>query len=86
MGILDIMHSPPLRKAVTDKRVVSCCCRWAQSPNNVILIIIIIIIIIIITIIIVVLITHFAYICLNAFTKMSKMLLINGTNKLSIFI
>ena len=78
------MHSPPLRKAVTDKRVVSCCCRWAQSPNNVILIIIIIIIII--TIIIVVLITHFAYICLNAFTKMSKMLLINGTNKLSIFI
>ena len=79
------MHSPPLRKAVTDKRVVSCCCRWAQSPNNVILIIIIIIIIII-TIIIVVLITHFAYICLNAFTKMSKMLLINGTNKLSIFI
>ena len=84
MGILDIMHSPPLRKAVTDKRVVSCCCRWAQSPNNVILIIIIIIIII--TIIIVVLITHFAYICLNAFTKMSKMLLINGTNKLSIFI
>ena len=85
MGILDIMHSPPLRKAVTDKRVVSCCCRWAQSPNNVILIIIIIIIIII-TIIIVVLITHFAYICLNAFTKMSKMLLINGTNKLSIFI
>ena len=83
MGILDIMHSPPLRKAVTDKRVVSWCCRWAQSPNNVILIIIIIIII---TIIIVVLITHFAYICLNAFTKMSKMLLINGTNKLSIFI
>ena len=77
------MHSPPLRKAVTDKRVVSWCCRWAQSPNNVILIIIIIIII---TIIIVVLITHFAYICLNAFTKMSKMLLINGTNKLSIFI
>ena len=76
------MHSPPLRKAVTDKRVVSWCCRWAQSPNNVILIIIIIII----TIIIVVLITHFAYICLNAFTKMSKMLLINGTNKLSIFI
>ena len=84
MGILDIMHSPPLRKAVTDKRVVSWCCRWAQSPNNVILIIIIIIIII--TIIIVVLITHFAYICLNAFPKMSKMLLINGTNKLSIFI
>ena len=84
MGILDIMHSPPLRKAVTDKRVVSCCCRWAQSPNNVILIIIIIIIII--TIIIVVLITHFVYIFLNAFTKMSKMLLINGTNKLSIFI
>ena len=83
MGILDIMHSPPLRKAVTDKRVVSWCCRWAQSPNNVILIIIIIIII---TIIIVVLITHFEYICLNAFTKMSKMLLINGTNKLSIFI
>ena len=83
MGILDIMHSPPLRKAVTDKRVVSWCCRWAQSPNNVILIIIIIIII---TIIILVLITHFAYICLNAFTKMSKMLLINGTNKLSIFI
>ena len=78
------MHSPPLRKAVTDKRVVSCCCRWAQSPNNVILIIIIIIIII--TIIIVVLITHFAYICLNAFTKMSKMLLTNGTYKLSIFI
>ena len=78
------MHSPPLRKAVTDKRVVSWCCRWAQSPNNVILIIIIIIIII--TIIIVVLITHFAYICLNAFPKMSKMLLINGTNKLSIFI
>ena len=78
------MHSPPLRKAVTDKRVVSCCCRWAQSPNNVILIIIIIIIII--TIIIVVLITHFVYIFLNAFTKMSKMLLINGTNKLSIFI
>ena len=77
------MHSPPLRKAVTDKRVVSWCCRWAQSPNNVILLIIIIIII---TIIIVVLITHFAYICLNAFTKMSKMLLINGTNKLSIFI
>ena len=77
------MHSPPLRKAVTDKRVVSWCCRWAQSPNNVILIIIIIIII---TIIILVLITHFAYICLNAFTKMSKMLLINGTNKLSIFI
>ena len=77
------MHSPPLRKAVTDKRVVSWCCRWAQSPNNVILIIIIIIII---TIIIVVLITHFAYICLNAFTKMSKMLLINGTNKLFIFI
>ena len=77
------MHSPPLRKAVTDKRVVSWCCRWAQSPNNVILIIIIIIII---TIIIVVLITHFEYICLNAFTKMSKMLLINGTNKLSIFI
>ena len=76
------MHSPPLRKAVTDKRVVSWCCRWAQSPNNVILIIIIIII----TIIIVVLITHFEYICLNAFTKMSKMLLINGTNKLSIFI
>ena len=83
MGILDIMHSPPLRKAVTDKRVVSWCCRWAQSPNNVILLIIIIIII---TIIIVVLITHFEYICLNAFTKMSKMLLINGTNKLSIFI
>ena len=78
------MHSPPLRKAVTDKRVVSWCCRWAQSPNNVILIIIIIIIII--TIIILVLITHFAYICLNAFRKMSKMLLINGTNKLSIFI
>ena len=77
------MHSPPLRKAVTDKRVVSWCCRWVQSPNNVILIIIIIIII---TIIIVVLITHFEYICLNAFTKMSKMLLINGTNKLSIFI
>ena len=77
------MHSPPLRKAVTDKRVVSWCCRWAQSPNNVILIIIIIIII---TIIIVVLITHFAYIFLNAFTKMSKMLLIYGTNKLSIFI
>ena len=77
------MHSPPLRKVVTDKRVVSWCCRWAQSPNNVILIIIIIIII---TIIIVVLITHFEYICLNAFTKMSKMLLINGTNKLSIFI
>ena len=66
------MHSPPLRKAVTDKRVVSWCCRWAQSPNNVILLIIIIII----TIIIVVLITHFVYICLNAFTKMSKMLLI----------
>ena len=85
MGILDIMHSPPLRKAVTDKRVVSWCCRWAQSPNNVILLIIIIIIIII-TIIILVLITHFAYICLNAFRKMSKMLLINGTNKLSIFI
>ena len=84
MGILDITHSPPLRKAVTDKRVVSWCCRWVQSPNNVILIIIIIIIII--TIIIVVLIMHFAYICLNAFTKMSKMLLINGTNKLSIFI
>ena len=84
MGILDIMHSPPLRKAVTDKRVVSWCCRWAQSPNNVILLLLIIIIII--TIIIVVLITHFAYICLNAFTKMSKMLLINGTNKLSIFI
>ena len=83
MGILDIMHSPPLRKAVTDKRVVSWCCRWAQSPNNVILLLIIIIII---TIIIVVLITHFEYICLNAFTKMSKMLLINGTNKLSIFI
>ena len=78
------MHSPPLRKAVTDKRVVSWCCRWAQSPNNVILLLLIIIIII--TIIIVVLITHFAYICLNAFTKMSKMLLINGTNKLSIFI
>ena len=72
------MHSPPLRKAVTDKRVVSWCCRWVQSPNNVILIIIIIII--------VVLIMHFAYIFLNAFTKMSKMLLIYGTNKLSIFI
>ena len=72
------MHSPPLRKAVTDKRVVSSCCRWVQSPNNVMLIIIIIIIIII-TIIIVV-------IFLNVFTKMSKMLLIYGTNKLSIFI
>ena len=81
---MDIMHSPPLRKAVTDKRVVSWCCRWAQSPNNVILLLLIIIIII--TIIILVLITHFAYIGLNAFTKMSKMLLINGTNKLSIFI
>ena len=77
------MHSPPLRKAVTDKRVVSWCCRWVQSPNNVILLLLIIIII---TIIIVVLITHFVYIFLNAFTKMSKMLLIYGTNKLSIFI
>ena len=68
------MHSPPLRKAVTDKRVVSWCCRWVQSPNNVMLIIIIIITIIIVVIF------------LNAFTKMSKMLLIYGTNKLSIFI
>ena len=67
------MHSPPLRKAVTDKRVVSWCCRWVQSPNNVMLIIIIITIIIVV-------------IFLNAFTKMSKMLLIYGTNKLSIFI
>ena len=85
MGILDIMHSPPLRKAVTDKRVVSWCCRWVQSPNNVILLLLLLLLIII-TIIIVVLITHFVYIFLNAFTKMSKMLLIYGTNKLSIFI